>query len=239
MPFAQRSNRQRICVGCRVSMPNRSVEELRAGDAVPGKGAKTIACEGCGKDIVSHGQKKRCPDCQLAVKRARLWKQVEGKQQAEQETADRLAKIDASAPLGDSTCERCGTRFMKRGGTAGRFCSRACYEAPAPVDSSSPASVDHGTTEAISAAPRQAPRDPADVVEARDKAVQRFLERHDGVARQKELLAAIPADDPAKTPDAKADALKQALTRLRFKGAIGRTGDTWSLVGAGMAASHA
>ncbi len=126
-----------------------------------------------------------------------------------------MVKIEASAPLGDSTCERCGKPFIKRDGTAGRFCSRACYETPAPR-----------------------PPDPAAVVEARDAAVLRYLERHDGVASQKELLAAIPIDDPAKTPEAKADALRQSLARLKFKQQIGRTGETYSLVGAGTSVAH-
>ncbi len=80
----QRSNRQRICAACRISKPNRAVEELRAGAAAPGKGWKTIPCEGgCGKDILSNGPKRRCPDCQLEAKRGRITKQLEAKRRAD------------------------------------------------------------------------------------------------------------------------------------------------------------
>lgn len=75
----------------------------------------------------------------------------------------------------------------------------------------------------------------AAIVEARDAAILRFLERHDGVASHKDLIGALPTDDPAKTLDAKKEALKLALMRLRAKHLIDRTADTWSLVGAGLA----
>lgn len=218
-PFPQRSNRQRICVECRLAHGNRSVEELRVGDAAPGKGWKTIPCKGCGKDILSNGPKQCCPDCQLAAKRERLAKQVAAKRASEETTHRVVERINGSAPEGDSTCERCGRRFTKRDGSAGRFCSRACYE-----------NLEKGLP--------SVPRDPAAVVEARDEAVLRFLNRHDGVATHKALLAALPADDPATTPDAKALALKQALARLRFKGVIDRTSDTWSVVGIGTSVQH-
>jgi hypothetical protein len=63
--------------------------------------------------------------------------------------------------------------------------------------------------------------------------VLRFITRHDGIASEKEMLTAIPPSEPAMTPEATGMALKQSLARLRFKHLIGRTGNTWSLVGAG------
>lgn len=75
--------------------------------------------------------------------------------------------------------------------------------------------------------------DPATIVEARDAAVLRFITRHDGIASEKEMLTAIPRGEPAMTQEATSVALKQSLARLRFKHLIGRTGNTWSLVGAG------
>jgi len=58
---------------------------------------------------------------------------IDERKQREAETVERLLRIEESAPAGDSVCERCGTRFMRREGTSGRFCSRQCYETPAPA----------------------------------------------------------------------------------------------------------
>jgi len=166
-----------------------------------------IPCKGCGNPIVSHGSKTRCPDCQLAHKRNRLWKQFDEKRRAEEETAARVARIEAAAPPPpdqlDDDDERASEPLLRA------------------HDVARPAAVS------------------ASVVEARDAAVLRYLERHDGVASQKELLASIPKDDPATTADAKLEALKQSLARLKFKRLIGRTGDTYSLVGAGSEVAHA
>lgn len=45
---------------------------------------------------------------------------------------ERLIRVEEPAPEGDAVCERCGRRFMRKDGTSGRFCSRDCYERPAP-----------------------------------------------------------------------------------------------------------
>jgi len=134
--FTPRSNRQRICVGCRLKNPHRGVEEVRRGPAPPGKGWKLRPCQGCKKPILSNGPKTRCPDCLLTASQARMRSRLEERRQREAETTERLMKIEESAPLGNCVCERCGTRFTRREGTSGRFCSRDCYErgvAPAAV----------------------------------------------------------------------------------------------------------
>lgn len=106
-PFLRRSNRQRLCVTCRTSQPNRSVEELRRGGepAAPAPGSKEIPCADCGKPIQSNGTKKRCPDCQLEAKRARLTKQLADKERADAETAVRLARIETAAPTREALAD--------------------------------------------------------------------------------------------------------------------------------------
>lgn len=67
----------------------------------------------------------------------------------------------------------------------------------------------------------------------REEAVLRQLRRNSGVATGKELRAALRiTEDDNK-------AFQNALTRLKGKGAIARTGQTWSLVGAGSEGSAA
>jgi hypothetical protein len=47
----------------------------------------------------------------------------------------------------------------------------------------------------------------------------------------------LPAGDPAAVDELQAaQAIRDALTRLKFKGVLARTSDTWSRVGIGMTA---
>jgi hypothetical protein len=79
---------------------------------------------------------------------------------------------------------------------------------------------------------------PVDVVHARDKALLACLDRHGGIATMSQLRSALPVTDPARDDEAQRDqAVTFALRRLRLKGVLARTGDTWSRVGIAMAAS--
>jgi hypothetical protein len=71
----------------------------------------------------------------------------------------------------------------------------------------------------------------AAIVEARDRAVLAALNRNGGLAMIRTLRKALPPGDPATTPAAVDDAVKNALLRLKAKGQVERTGDTWSIVG--------
>ena len=72
----------------------------------------------------------------------------------------------------------------------------------------------------------------ADVVEARDAAIRTALKRNDGLATSKLLRAAMPKE-PSMNDEQRDDAFRNTMTRLKRKGEIDRTGDTWSLVGLG------
>lgn len=74
-------------------------------------------------------------------------------------------------------------------------------------------------------------------VEARDAAILKYLRNHDGVASTEQLKSALPKE-PALTADQFGAALHAALVRIKAKGLIGRTGDTWSLVGVGSRAAN-
>lgn len=75
------------------------------------------------------------------------------------------------------------------------------------------------------------------VVDNRDQAILRYLRLHDGVAAAEQLKAAMPKE-PTLTNDQADTAFRSALLRLKAKGAIDRTGTTWSLVGAGSRAEQ-
>lgn len=57
-----------------------------------------------------------------------------------------------------------------------------------------------------------------------DAAILKFLERNDGVAMIKQIAKGLQADKLA---------CRRALNQLKADGLVGRTGHTWSLVGAG------
>jgi hypothetical protein len=66
-----------------------------------------------------------------------------------------------------------------------------------------------------------------------------FINRQGGLASGKQLQSALAKHDASLKGEALDTALANALTRLRLKKAIERTGDTWSLVGIGMMPAHA
>lgn len=77
-----------------------------------------------------------------------------------------------------------------------------------------------------------------DVVELRDQAMLAAINRNGGIAMVSQLRKSLPAGDPASRDDVDADqAVKNSLLRLKAKGKVARTGDAWSIVGIGMAAS--
>lgn len=80
-------------------------------------------------------------------------------------------------------------------------------------------------------------RQPVDVeiVEARDRAVLAALNRNGGLAMIRQLRGALPAGDPVKGSPVEETAISNALVRLKAKGKVARTGDTWSIVGIGTA----
>lgn len=74
------------------------------------------------------------------------------------------------------------------------------------------------------------------MIAARDAAILDAIRRCGGVATIRDLRLRFPKTDPAAaTPATLDDALRTALVRIRAKGHIGRTADTYSLVGAGSA----
>lgn len=83
----------------------------------------------------------------------------------------------------------------------------------------------------------KAPPVDAAAIEARDAAVLGRIAGNNGVASVQELRRWFVASSVAGGGNdvAKYDALQNALLRLKAKGELGRTGDTWSLVGAGVA----
>jgi hypothetical protein len=72
----------------------------------------------------------------------------------------------------------------------------------------------------------------AELAAARDQAILSALKRNDGLGTSKLLQAAMPKE-PGLNAEQKDDAYRNTMTRLKNKGLIGRTGDTWSLVGIG------
>jgi len=72
----------------------------------------------------------------------------------------------------------------------------------------------------------------ADTAAAREEAILTALKRNDGVASSKILRAAMPKE-PKLDDDQRTAAYRNCLHRLKVKGLIDRTGDTWSLVGIG------
>ena len=117
-------------------------------------------------------------------------------------------------------------------------------DTPAPTPAPAPASALPPPMGARSPQPRRkaASRPPAskpttptaaaDVVEARDAAIRTALKRNDGLATSKLLRAAMPKE-PSMNDEQRDDAFRNTMTRLKRKGEIDRTGDTWSLVGLG------
>lgn len=73
---------------------------------------------------------------------------------------------------------------------------------------------------------------PSDAAMAREQAILTTLKRNDGVASSKLLRAGMPKE-AGLTDDQRTAAYRNCLHRLKVKGMIDRTGDTWSLVGAG------
>jgi len=77
-----------------------------------------------------------------------------------------------------------------------------------------------------------------DVVEARDEAILKAINRAGGLVFAHRLRGVLPATDPAAADEDQAEqAITLALHRLKAKGVLARTGDTWSLVGIGMTAA--
>ena len=71
----------------------------------------------------------------------------------------------------------------------------------------------------------------ADIVEERDEFLLKQLRRSErGVATVNELVKVLPKTDPAKD---RVEAVKKSLLRLKVKGLVGRTGECYSLIGAG------
>jgi hypothetical protein len=126
-----------------------------------------------------------------------------------------------SAP-GGAVCEKCHARFVPKEGSAGVFCPDCL-----PSRDDPPATVVSPSTKPVS----------LDTVEARDKALLACIDRNGGLALMSQLRGALPKGDPANADGTRDQAVKHALTRLKLKGILGRTGDTWSRVGIGMEAS--
>ena len=79
----------------------------------------------------------------------------------------------------------------------------------------------------------------AAVVTRRDAELLRLLNVNNGVITLHELRRRFPPQsDPATDAAAKEEALKNTLLRLKARGLIARTADTWSLVGAGSLPAH-
>ncbi len=70
----------------------------------------------------------------------------------------------------------------------------------------------------------------------RQNAVLDYLKRHDGIATRTVLKAAMPKE-PGLNDEQRDAAYRNTMTRLKAKGLIDRTGDTWSLVGIGTSAA--
>jgi len=61
------------------------------------------------------------------------------------------------------------------------------------------------------------------------EAVLRFLRANNGLGTSKQLRAAMPSE-PGLNDAQREDAYQNTMTKLRVKGLVARTGDTWSLV---------
>lgn len=79
---------------------------------------------------------------------------------------------------------------------------------------------------------RVQPRGVTTEVAARDEAILTFLRKRDGMARSETIRAAMP-HEAGLTEQQQDAAYRNALSRLKTKHLIDRTGDTWSLVGVG------
>lgn len=66
----------------------------------------------------------------------------------------------------------------------------------------------------------------------RKASILAFLRRNGGVGTAKEIQAALPKE-PGLTADQRVRAFGNTMQRLKASGQVGRTGDTWSLAGAG------
>jgi hypothetical protein len=79
----------------------------------------------------------------------------------------------------------------------------------------------------------------ADIIKSRDAEILRLINVNNGVATMSELRARFPKRDPAAADEHQRDeALRNSLLRLKARGLIARTADTWSLVGAGSLPAH-
>lgn len=67
---------------------------------------------------------------------------------------------------------------------------------------------------------------------ARDEAILGALRRSHGVGTSKDLKAALPKE-AGQSDEQRRAAFSNTMTRLKNTNRVGRTGDTWSLVGAG------
>ena len=66
----------------------------------------------------------------------------------------------------------------------------------------------------------------------RDAAILDYLKLHDGIATRKLLKAAMPKEVGLSEEQRQA-AYRNTMSRLKAKGLVDRTGDTWSMVGIG------
>lgn len=66
----------------------------------------------------------------------------------------------------------------------------------------------------------------------RDEAILDALRRNDGMAVARDLQRAMPKES-GLTDEQRDAAYRNSMSRLKARGLIGRTGDTWSLVGRG------
>lgn len=128
---------------------------------------------------------------------------------------DRLSQLQVSGLI----------RFIGQG--RGRRITLA--GAPTPVSKALPSKP------VAPASPVAAPLKTDDrTIEARDAAVLESIRRIGGVGTIRDLRLRFPKADPAAgNPSTLDEALRNSLSRLRSKGLIGRTADSYSLVGAG------
>jgi hypothetical protein len=66
----------------------------------------------------------------------------------------------------------------------------------------------------------------------RSDAILKFLRSNNGLGTNAQLRKAMPKE-PGLTDDQRDMAFRNTMTKLRTKGLVARTGQTWSLVGAG------
>lgn len=74
-------------------------------------------------------------------------------------------------------------------------------------------------------------REATDLVKAREDAILTGLKRQGGMATSKVLRAMMPKESELND-DQRDAAYRNTLTKLKQRGVIGRTGDTWSTTGA-------